>query len=600
MKRVVIDTSALLTSIATSLGKFDKDSQKEFLIKLRSDIDKLISKYAFGGLTDGGVQVMNVQQSNMSSSSVNPSHFGNGGGVHKTKARYQILGSIDANNEPSEDLLYYSTNNKNEVSDLVEKALEDMEKTKFGKSNRVKHIYVYDVENQEDFYRQFADGGVIIAGVPHKIEMDRDISELKLLGAKRIELSHPRGDVYALDNKGYVNIGYDFYSFDLKDLPKIKKAYYSGKYAQGGGVQTEWVVKMQNEDSGDIETINVLAKTEDEAIENALNESGLSSDYYIVYSADKMARGGGVGEYNQSWHQDHYRHNKGESYEVPVGSRKHKYSLGGTLLSGMVGAYVGYQYGKKGKKAFKFEKGGVVGQEIVFDDNGEENTGVIKDIHENTGDYIVNTDDGRTVLAQLDRDVISLGGMRKQAPMEAPRKRFGFFEEGGEIYGEPIDEWFEMNESETSKILNDGYFDYETDETQEWTKIAESDKIVYYTYPFTLEEGYIDDDYLTYFAVHKPSGTGGWWEGHSVDFMPFEYEYQSNNLTYKHPKLDSLVKQHMAKGGLTEHGLKEGDKIRNDFSRVYPDDKKYKNVIDVVDRNNNIHLVDLNKGERYD
>ena len=46
VKRIVIDTSSLLSSIAESLGKFDKDSQKEFLIKLRSDIDKLLTKFA--------------------------------------------------------------------------------------------------------------------------------------------------------------------------------------------------------------------------------------------------------------------------------------------------------------------------------------------------------------------------------------------------------------------------------------------------------------------------------------------------------------------------------------------------------------------------
>ena len=89
VKRVVIDTSALLSSIAESLGKFDKDSQKEFLIKLRSDIDKLISKYSFGGLTDGGVQVMNIQQSNLSSSSVNPTMFSGGGGVGKLPSNLQ-------------------------------------------------------------------------------------------------------------------------------------------------------------------------------------------------------------------------------------------------------------------------------------------------------------------------------------------------------------------------------------------------------------------------------------------------------------------------------------------------------------------------------
>lgn len=78
----------------------------------------------------------------------------------------------------------------------------------------------------------------------------------------------------------------------------------------------------------------------------------------------------------------------------------------------------------------KMENGGVIGQEIVFDDNGEENKGVIKDIHEITGNYIVSTDDGRTVLADKERDVISLGAIRKQA--EA-KKRFSFFEQGGNL-----------------------------------------------------------------------------------------------------------------------------------------------------------------------
>ena len=81
----------------------------------------------------------------------------------------------------------------------------------------------------------------------------------------------------------------------------------------------------------------------------------------------------------------------------------------------------------------KMETGGVVGQEIIFDDNGEENKGVIKEVHEITGDYIVETNDGRTVLAQRDRDVISLGDMRKKpATMDKP-KRFGFFNKGGKM-----------------------------------------------------------------------------------------------------------------------------------------------------------------------
>lgn len=82
------------------------------------------------------------------------------------------------------------------------------------------------------------------------------------------------------------------------------------------------------------------------------------------------------------------------------------------------------------KKGGKMENGGVIGQEIVFDDNGEVNTGVIKDIHENTGNYIVTSDDGRTLLADKELDVISLGKMR--AKPEA-KKRFSFFEDGGNV-----------------------------------------------------------------------------------------------------------------------------------------------------------------------
>lgn len=92
VKRVVIDTSALLISISESLGKFDKDSQKEFLIKLRSDIDKMLAKFAFGGMTDGAVQPMNIQQSNLSASSVNPTLFRKGGGVRSYKKGGRMFG----------------------------------------------------------------------------------------------------------------------------------------------------------------------------------------------------------------------------------------------------------------------------------------------------------------------------------------------------------------------------------------------------------------------------------------------------------------------------------------------------------------------------
>ena len=80
----------------------------------------------------------------------------------------------------------------------------------------------------------------------------------------------------------------------------------------------------------------------------------------------------------------------------------------------------------------KFDDGGVVGQEIVFDDSGERNTGVIREIT-NLGDYVVATDDDRTVLADRELDVISFGKMRKKVKeVEEKRGFFGLFDEGGD------------------------------------------------------------------------------------------------------------------------------------------------------------------------
>jgi len=80
---IVIDTKGVIDAISKSLAKFDKDAQKEYLIKLRSDIDKLLAKYMYGGLTDGAVANLNVTNSQMSAESVNPQLYAKGGGVRK-------------------------------------------------------------------------------------------------------------------------------------------------------------------------------------------------------------------------------------------------------------------------------------------------------------------------------------------------------------------------------------------------------------------------------------------------------------------------------------------------------------------------------------
>ena len=158
VKKVVIDTTALLTSIATSLGKFDKDSQKEFLIKLRSDIDKLLAKYAFGGMTDGAVQVMNVQQSNLSSSSVNPTMFAKGGGVEGIGEIEKFFEDDNKKkvNAKSGELVYVNklySNGKLTLQRMLskEKVLKSIERIIEKRNPIIKIIPQGDVYNTKEF-----------------------------------------------------------------------------------------------------------------------------------------------------------------------------------------------------------------------------------------------------------------------------------------------------------------------------------------------------------------------------------------------------------------------------------------------------------------
>jgi hypothetical protein len=84
--KLVVDTSEIISAITKSLANFDKNSSKEYLIKLRDDINKLLSKYDAGGFT----QQLNITQSNMSASSVNPFKFKKGGKVNVEKELRKI------------------------------------------------------------------------------------------------------------------------------------------------------------------------------------------------------------------------------------------------------------------------------------------------------------------------------------------------------------------------------------------------------------------------------------------------------------------------------------------------------------------------------
>ena len=388
VKRVVIDTSALLTSIATSLGKFDKDSQKEFLIKLRSDIDKLLSKYSAGGITDGAVQVMNVQQSNLSASSVNPTLFGEGGGVGKKLSYEEFVETLRENDK---------------IDGYTGKTTYQMEMYYLPSGHRYLGK-TFAHKNKRKAYQEYLsftkaygfEGGGGVEYVSWEITFfDRYDMQSFVLDVQgdfdneqdAIDEAVREYDIYVDDD----NYGQMYYNGNPVDATDAKRVTEYRKFIKGGGVGEKFIHE------------NRLIKN---GFELTSNKEGIR-----VYEKP--------------------------NYKVIIDSKKQTYTA--TLFKSTnpetkiydkklpLGRFIDLEFGTK------FANGGIVGQEIVFDDNGEENTGVIKEIHETTGDYIVNTDDGRTILAQLDRDVISLGGMRKKATMDAPRKRFGFFEGGGGV-----------------------------------------------------------------------------------------------------------------------------------------------------------------------
>ena len=76
-----------------------------------------------------------------------------------------------------------------------------------------------------------------------------------------------------------------------KDMPLL---------ASGGGFEKEeeYLVTLQNSETGELTKLNVLGNSEQNAIDNAFTESDLN-DSYEFHSVKKMAKGGGVDYYEQ-------------------------------------------------------------------------------------------------------------------------------------------------------------------------------------------------------------------------------------------------------------------------------------------------------------
>jgi len=141
-----------------------------------------------------------------------------------------------------------------------------------------------------------------------------------------------------LDKKG------ELANSKIKEL--IKKMAYGGMMAYAYGLKDYRIVGFYSDgfeedlgNSNDLSEAIEMANAEQmqfpeyvtvKVLEVFGQKNSDYGDYEVIeyYSTnDKKALGGffGGSSYNRSWHQDHYRHNKKESYEIPMNKRSRRF-----------------------------------------------------------------------------------------------------------------------------------------------------------------------------------------------------------------------------------------------------------------------------------
>lgn len=193
----------------------------------------------------------------------------------------------------------------------------------------------------------------------------------------------------SLDEKDLEREGSEFYD-------AVKEHMEEGRYAKGGSVNQSRIDKMvkcwneesrafsnlrnlESKDNNDNDFFEIIGVEYDSI--GTTSQTGLDIVYYdtsVYNSADdalkkrrnNMASGGSTSRYNTgiSWHQDRAKHNKSESYEIPLNDRKEnggsidewEAEMGGVYKNGQrVGSY---QY-DRGSESFWVDIEGQDGQE---------------------------------------------------------------------------------------------------------------------------------------------------------------------------------------------------------------------------------------------
>jgi hypothetical protein len=538
VKKVVIDTTALLTSIATSLGKFDKDSQKEFLIKLRSDIDKLLAKYAFGGMTDGAVQMMNIQQSNLSASSVNPTMFAKGGGVGKI---YALVDKFDANKQVY-DQVYYKTNNYNEIigyiADLKNEGEydSDMQLIEVSSNGRMRK---FDSS-------MLANGGGVDGGAKIRIDsVDMDVYEDSyeegegsyVIGYSRDDLVgklvNPKELVSFLSKELFTNDSPSNYSV-MDGAIFTSQLVDEDSNKPSERQKAEWkkgdlTLYSENYRIG-VSIIHPTETTDEEL--SKLTGIGLYKKGGKIKMSSRFAKGGGVDGVNFEKTYKDYRYSKGYSR--------------------------GWSYYDKNKTTKKYLI------DLVVDDE--------------THDLYHETNDSREILGYVE-------ALKKNAI-----NLFADFD-GIEVR-DAID-------GDYRRIL---YINYRNGEWSDAKIIRNMNSLrlqdVLINYGFEPQRGNMDEADVDFYEEID------WFTFRNEDFTAIvnndgveilndegEVMIETNDATELDIYLDELTENELyAKGGMTEHGLRVGD-------RIWGESKDLNQVF--VKNNDEWKTINLDKGQRF-
>ncbi len=310
VKRVIVDTTAMIESIATKLAQFDKESQKEFLIKLRSDIDKLLTKFAFGG----EVQSYNITQSNMSSSSVNM--FAGGGGVDGKIKLYDVIAYKNAFD-------YDDKKNAFVVADSYIRKV-DAEDTLMKWKKTYPYIEIKEYMGK-DPYKKYAGGGLI--------EMFSDNDDSDYVNDELDDIMTS----YDVDEETIEEIIRDRSISDVDDLKRFFEDAYFG-YADSDNDLGEKYVEM----------LGSISELGTNTLETYFDYDAFGRDLaydYVEYNGhyfnNSYKRGGGVRKVNgkkypfgSAWALEHNKVNKSERYEIPMGKRKKMAQGGSTSFKG--------------------------------------------------------------------------------------------------------------------------------------------------------------------------------------------------------------------------------------------------------------------------